>query len=467
MMESIKVFFTGLAKKDAADRLEGRRKQNIGKDAMPFEAFRLLCRRLMKKGGKRAVFAHAFLTLSWSLMCRVNNTASLRAHHFEWSGDCGSVLFSRTKTDRTGSARDGVKHVFSNPQDPMIDVVLSLANFLSTHAPAASEGEDDTYFSPPLFHGGDQQKRFVEIMQSLMEEEDIRDALGQMGVDIAEIAGHSIRKGATSFAASGTTMGANFAALCRRGGWSLGVQERYVPFHEHMFSLQQQPHARHARTHARTARTARPRALPAHIGACTHDGHRRTPTTRYVFLLAALDKVIGRIVAGLPPEEFKFAELPAHFPPDAEGVAAAVREQFGAWADAVGIRELLPFCLAALVQHEEWLKENLTAEGPDMHPIFSSPFFASASDFADIKTKVIRSGTSSPHLRASGVPPLTAVLGKLQGIEAHIQADEEYVVPTARNMRRASLAHSLVTLLFRSTLIAPWHAHDDDLLTAF
>jgi hypothetical protein len=148
-------------------------------------------------------------------------------------------------------------------------------------------------------------------------------------------------------------------------------------------------------------------------------------------------------------------------------VAAAVREQFGAWADAVGIRELLPFCLAALVQHEEWLKENLTAEGPDMHPIFSSPFFASASDFADIKTKVIRSGTSSPHLRASGVPPLTAVLGKLQGIEAHIQADEEYVVPTARNMRRASLAHSLVTLLFRSTLIAPWHAHDDDLLTAF
>jgi hypothetical protein len=273
MMESIKVFFTGLAKKDAADRLEGRRKQNIGKDAMPFEAFRLLCRRLMKKGGKRAVFAHAFLTLSWSLMCRVNNTASLRAHHFEWSGDCGSVLFSRTKTDRTGSARDGVKHVFSNPQDPMIDVVLSLANFLSTHAPAASEGEDDTYFSPPLFHGGDQQKRFVEIMQSLMEEEDIRDALGQMGVDIAEIAGHSIRKGATSFAASGTTMGANFAALCRRGGWSLGVE---VCAFSRAHVLLAAAAACSARTHARTHGT---HGTPA-CSACSHwrVHARRTPT---------------------------------------------------------------------------------------------------------------------------------------------------------------------------------------------
>lgn len=40
MQETIKHFFTGLAKLDAEDRLGGTRKQKVGKDALPFEAYR-------------------------------------------------------------------------------------------------------------------------------------------------------------------------------------------------------------------------------------------------------------------------------------------------------------------------------------------------------------------------------------------------------------------------------------------
>lgn len=40
MVESIKTYFTGLAKKDAEERLQGIRKQKVGKDALPYEAFR-------------------------------------------------------------------------------------------------------------------------------------------------------------------------------------------------------------------------------------------------------------------------------------------------------------------------------------------------------------------------------------------------------------------------------------------
>lgn len=373
MEESIRSFFTSLGKKDADERLKGIRKVKVGKDAMPVAAFVLLMREwLNPRYGKEGVFARAYLAVSWNLMCRMANTASLHAHHLAWSGDCFSTVFSRTKTDRQGEARDGAKHIFSNPLEPDIDVLLALAIYLAVFEPDNKvQDDDDVYASSALFPGSHQQKRFVEMLQRAFKEKHIEKAMRQLGVSIDDIAGHSIRKGASTFVASGTTAAPNYGALCRRAGWSLGVQERYI------------------------------------------------------FLLSAADRYIGRIVCGLPIDKFEFATLPAHFP---VGFDCDVETdlQFGRWVDEVGLNELLPFCLAALIQHKDWLTEKLESSGAGRHAVFDTPFFTNASEFIRVKGSVIESCTSSHHMKATGLPPMTIVLGEIQQLKAMVRDDKEF-----------------------------------------
>lgn len=51
----------------------------------------------------------------------------------------------------------------------------------------------------------------------------------------------------------------------------------------------------------------------------------------YVFLVAAMDKLIGRVVAGLPVDSHTFAALPSHFQQGTDQVMLdrLLRRQFG------------------------------------------------------------------------------------------------------------------------------------------
>jgi hypothetical protein len=267
MDEAVKIFFTGLAKKDAEERLTGLRKQKVGKDQLPQPAFRCvrvsawscgvvtiaylvhafdhacryICSRLLQAGTKAGVFAHCFLAIAWSLMCRLNNVDSIHGHHLAWAGDCFTVTFSSTKTDPTGTSTNDPKHCFSNPLAPEIDLLLALGIYFSVFKHvneagpgAAADGAADgagagkAYSSPPLFPGSDQQKRFVDILTKVLNEEEVAKVMKRMGVSVTDIAGHSTRKGSATFVSSGSTDGVSYPALCRRCGWKMGVQERYV-----------------------------------------------------------------------------------------------------------------------------------------------------------------------------------------------------------------------------------------------
>ena len=47
-----------------------------GKDPMPISLYKRLCAKMMADGSKEAIFAHAFLTLTWNLVCSSKNTVS-------------------------------------------------------------------------------------------------------------------------------------------------------------------------------------------------------------------------------------------------------------------------------------------------------------------------------------------------------------------------------------------------------
>ena len=50
--------------------------------------------------------------------------------HIDWSNDCMTIIFGHTKTDQTGEkSESSIKHVYANPQNPVICPILSMAVF--------------------------------------------------------------------------------------------------------------------------------------------------------------------------------------------------------------------------------------------------------------------------------------------------------------------------------------------------
>ena len=70
-----------------------------GKDPMPFLLFTFLCQKMIENGTSTDIFSHAFLTLTWNLMCRSKNSVYIHRNHVSGGFDCLAIWFAHTKTD--------------------------------------------------------------------------------------------------------------------------------------------------------------------------------------------------------------------------------------------------------------------------------------------------------------------------------------------------------------------------------
>ncbi|KAH9104699.1 hypothetical protein LEN26_014929 [Aphanomyces euteiches] len=190
-------------------------------------------------------FCHLFLTLSWNLMCRSRSTETVRLQHLSFQDDSFGVTFFQTKTDQEGSKPKEPRHCYANPLKPQTCVVLALGVYLAC-CPQLENGA--------LFPGSKQKDRFGKcLVKLLVGDNDGKKSRRSYGT-------HSIRKGVTTFACSGSTVGPSLVSVCLRCGWSLGdVMERYIRYE------------------------------------------------------SAGDPYLGRVVAGLPLDKRQFALLPPHF----------------------------------------------------------------------------------------------------------------------------------------------------------
>ncbi|EGZ07134.1 hypothetical protein PHYSODRAFT_530973, partial [Phytophthora sojae] len=93
------VFFKGLKRTVARRNHDAGVKLTEGKEPMSFSLLRSLCAAFIKHGDEEFLFAHAFLLLSWNLMCRAGNTASIHSGHMSWDGDALAILFGHMKND--------------------------------------------------------------------------------------------------------------------------------------------------------------------------------------------------------------------------------------------------------------------------------------------------------------------------------------------------------------------------------
>lgn len=87
---------------------------------------------------------------------------------------------------------------------------------------------------------------------------------------------------------------------------------------------------------------------------------------RYVALTIAGDQNVGRALCGLNTQTQEVTLLPPRFVPRSGADWSAIVPDFTEYP--VCFRECVPYFIASVVHHQQWLQDNLPAE----HPLFTS-----------------------------------------------------------------------------------------------
>lgn len=228
--------------------------------------------------------------------------------------------------------------------------------------------------SNQLFPGSNQDDRFGNTIRRVLSTTEGAAELTRRGLKPDSIGTHSIRKGSATYVSSGTTACPSAASVHRRAGWTMG----------------------------------------------------RVPDI-YLRYESAGDQYVGRTVSGLPLLSSDFAILPPFFSHNSDSVAAAIQQCFVNLPPS--LVRVAEFCLASVVKHQAWLTSNLPAN----HRLFTTPLFRNPDMLTSLTALVeCRTERSGDLIRASGIPPHTCVLMKLEKVTDRLEQvyDLLEVLPT-------------------------------------
>jgi hypothetical protein len=352
-------------------KLAGKMPVFEGKHHLTYNGYRNLAHTLFTaQPFTRTLFGWPYLVLQWNLIARTATVSAMMMEHVSWEDDALLISMPKHKGDQEG-VKCFPRHLYANPINPIICPVLALAVLTFTkvlrYDPEAGPHALPNY---RIFDGSSNDARWSELLSRIIASIPQADVL-MLGAEKRQLGTHSIRKGAATYC-TGMVNGPSTVQVFLRAGCSLGnVQDRYL------------------------------------------------------FAGAGGDQLTGRVLCGLPFNESSFTSLPPHF--DAAGLAQID------WSTVLPLyprlpatfKRALPFLLASICYHEQWLKSTLPAH----HPLFSTYLFASGA-VAILKPHVISGCSRCPvtGLRATGIPPHLAITNELNDVVRQTQLMKEAVL---------------------------------------
>lgn len=214
-----KEFRQGYSRLIAEKRANGEMKNYEGKVAVTFAVYRSLAKQALFAANDRTTtsMVHAYMLLCWNLFARSVSVTELRTTHLVWEGDALKIDFSRSKSDQSGE-KQVPKHLFANPYNPEICVVLALALHVFGTSFRPEDGNRTLLFT------GSSYSVFHTWLDKAIKDVD------NLGFDPDDYGTHSFRKGIATYS-SGFIGGPSVIAIFLRAGWSLGqVQDRYIKY---------------------------------------------------------------------------------------------------------------------------------------------------------------------------------------------------------------------------------------------
>ena len=346
-----------------------------GKKPLPFSAYRLLAMILFTGEDPEFVGAHNFLIQEWNLISRAEYLVESKIDLISVGEDALLYDIGKTKCDQDGTKNvDHPWHVYANPLMPEICPVLAMGRYIICN-PTILSGQCD------LFEGSSQYDRFNKIFNDIVDHDDHRQSFISLGIPPEYFGTHSIRKGAVTLVATGSTASPPIASICLRANWAMpGVMNRYIRFE------------------------------------------------------AAGDQFVGRSVSGLPRNTIDFATSPAYF--DFTSCNATEREEntteLESWIkdrmpesarDNHKVFGLFKRCIATLAYHRDWMEEHLHRNSM----VRSSIFMIEAIPFAELVTRKHPWDATADTPVQGGLPPDTILLAELEGMKKKQEKMEQMI----------------------------------------
>jgi hypothetical protein len=301
---AISQFIKGYERNYTEAKARGEAPMKEGKMPMSFVGYEWLAKKAVGATTDFAasIFAWSYLTLCWNLMARSDSIQTLLFEHLSWENDSFLTNFIKVKNDQLGT-RQYPRKIYANPVKPHICPVLALAVYIFTLG-ARCDG------TTLLWGNNNGASRFSKWLKSTMTI--AAGILRDMCILVADIGTHSFRKGIASWL-SGMVGGPSPINIYLRAGWSLGNQSRYI--------------------------------LSGFGG----------------------DELTGRAATGLNINLPEFASLPPHYNTHEGPIFSELEweEVFPGYSNVPPtFRQALPFLLASIYYHWDWLNSNLHAEHP-------------------------------------------------------------------------------------------------------
>lgn len=146
---------------------------------------------------------------------------------------------------------------------------------------------------------------------------------------------------------------------------------------------------------------------------------------RYVFEGEGSDQFCGRTACGLPIHSIEFTTLPPHFKTVEQLTTEFWIPVHPEYADMPqSFKHCMPYLLASLVYHQEWLTANLDPS----HAIFSTYLWTSGL-IHSLKEDVV-TGTylcQFTGMRATGVPPFVSIMQTMTLLQETVGTETERV----------------------------------------
>ena len=221
----LKILMGGMKRTVAKHKKQAGESLVEGKQHMSFEVYNLMCEILSKganTNNSEYLFAHCYLVLEWNLMARSENVQSCHVNHIAWDNDSLLFYFPISKSNQGGENSHVPWHVYSNPFQPHLCPVLTLAKYLFSQSGILAVGDR-------LFPGKHQYDRFIKVFHRIIKVHEAE--FRRFGVECGDLGSHSTRKGAITHVSSGCTVSPPMASICLRACWSMGpIKDRYIHY---------------------------------------------------------------------------------------------------------------------------------------------------------------------------------------------------------------------------------------------
>lgn len=374
--------FAGYKRKIGEMKLNGEMSMQEGKQPITFDAVKFICKESMKQTTdfKLSIFAHIFVLLCWNLVARSISVSSLMFDHISWSNDALVMVFPTHKGDKEGKDCSP-KHVYANPSNPTICPILWLAVYVFCTSTQRVDSKR------AVFGGADAaESRFSKWLRAIFA--GCKTVLENMGMIIDWLGTHSFRKGVATFLA-GMCGGPGPIPIYLRAGWSLGPV-----------------------------------------------------TSRYILEGGGGDHLCGRAATGLPITDTSFASLPPHFDlPDGAVLTQAEWENvlpgYSTYYPEC-FKQVVPFLLASLIHHREFL----VAELPAAHPLFLSRAWTCGIMTREAHRVLTGCGHNPVSgLTATGIPPHIVLANEICGLKVEMTYLKNELVQRLEKMPEAVAQH--------------------------